>query len=62
MQDSSQIALLGLDRNELATLVESMGERPFRARQIADSVYRQRVESIEQISTLSQELRAKLAE
>jgi 23S rRNA (adenine2503-C2)-methyltransferase len=62
MQDSSQIALLGLDRNELATLVESMSERPFRARQIADSVYRQRVESIEQISTLSQELRAKLAE
>jgi 23S rRNA (adenine2503-C2)-methyltransferase len=62
MKDSSQISLLGLDRDELAALVGSMGERPYRARQIADSVYRQRVESIEQISTLSQELRAKLAE
>jgi 23S rRNA (adenine2503-C2)-methyltransferase len=62
MKDWSQIALLGLDRDELAALVGSMGERAYRARQIADSVYRQRVESIEQISTLSQELRAKLAE
>jgi 23S rRNA (adenine2503-C2)-methyltransferase len=60
MKDSSQIALLGLDREELAALVGTMSERPYRARQIADSVYRQRVESIEQISTLAQELRAKL--
>jgi 23S rRNA (adenine2503-C2)-methyltransferase len=62
MKDSSQIALLGLDRGELISLVESVGERPYRARQIAEAVYRQRVESIEQISTLSQELRAKLVE
>jgi 23S rRNA (adenine2503-C2)-methyltransferase len=62
MKDSPRIALLGLDRDELGELMASMGERPYRARQIADSVYRQRVESIEQISTLSQELRAKLVE
>src|ERR1700689_4792903 len=62
MKDSSQITLLGLDREELVSLVGSMGERPYRARQIADSVYRHRVESIEQISTLSQELRAKIME
>ncbi len=60
MKDSSQTALLGLDRDELAALVGSAGERSYRARQIAEAVYRQRVESIEQISTLSQELRAKL--
>ncbi len=62
MKNSSQIALLGLDRDELGALVGSVGERPYRARQIAEAVYRQRVESMEQISTLSQELRAKLAE
>jgi 23S rRNA (adenine2503-C2)-methyltransferase len=62
MNDVSQIALLGSDRDELKSLVESVGERPYRARQIAEAVYRQRVQSIEQISTLSQELRAKLAE
>src|SRR5208282_5154365 len=62
MKDSLQIALLGLDRDELTALVGGIGERPYRARQIADAMYRQRVESIEQISTLSQELRARLAE
>jgi len=62
MKDSLQIALLGLDRDELTALVGGIDERPYRARQIADAMYRQRVESIEQISTLSQELRAKLAE
>ena len=62
MADSSQIALLGLDRNELASLVGSVGERAYRARQIAEAVYRQRVESVADISTLSQPLRARLAE
>ncbi len=62
MTDSSQIALLGLDRDELTSLVGSVGERPYRARQIAEAVYRQRLESVAEISTLSQPLRAKLAE
>jgi 23S rRNA (adenine2503-C2)-methyltransferase len=62
MTDSSQIALLGLDRDELTALVGSVGERPYRARQIAEAVYRQRLESVAEISTLSQPLRAKLAE
>jgi len=54
--------MLGLDRDELASLVGSVGERAYRARQIAEAVYRQRVESLAEISTLSQQLRAKLAE
>ncbi len=62
MKDSSQIALLGMDRDELASLVVSVGERAYRARQIAEAVYRQRVESVQEISTLSQLLRAKLEE
>jgi len=62
MKDSSQIELLGLDRHELASLVGSVGERAYRAGQIAEAVYRQRVESVAEISTLSQQLRAKLAE
>ena len=41
---------------------EALGERGYRAKQLLEAVYRQRVESIEEISTLSQELRAKLAE
>ncbi len=62
MEDLSQRALLGLDRAELASLVESLGEPSYRAKQLLEAVYRQRVESIEQISTLSQQLRETLAE
>jgi 23S rRNA (adenine2503-C2)-methyltransferase len=62
MSDISQIMLLGMDRSELAALVERVGEPGYRAQQLLDAVYRQRVESLEQISTLPQQLRAKLAE
>jgi 23S rRNA (adenine2503-C2)-methyltransferase len=58
----SQNVILGLDRSELESLVESMGESTYRAKQLAEAVYRQRVESIEQISTLSQQLQSKLAD
>jgi 23S rRNA (adenine2503-C2)-methyltransferase len=61
MSDSSQIALLGMDRAELASLVESAGEAGYRTKQIAEAIYRQRVESIEQISTLPSEFRGKLS-
>src|ERR1035438_1938459 len=57
MADLSQISLLGLDRAELASLVDNLGEPAYRARQFVEAVYRQRVESIEEISTLSQQLR-----
>jgi len=62
MVDRSQNALLGLDRAELAALVESEGEPAYRAHQLLEAVYRQRVESVEQISTLPQQLRLKLGE
>jgi 23S rRNA (adenine2503-C2)-methyltransferase len=62
MADLSQISLLGLDRTELALLVDNLGEPAYRATQFVEAVYRQRVESIEEISTLSQQLRLTLAE
>jgi 23S rRNA (adenine2503-C2)-methyltransferase len=62
MAEVSQISLLGLDRAELASLVDSLGEPAYRAKQVAEAVYRQRVESVEEVSTLSRELRGKLAE
>ena len=51
-----------MDRAELASLVDSLGEPAYRASQLLDAVYRQRVDSIENISTLPLPLRAKLAE
>ena len=62
MEGLSPISLLGLDRAELTSLVDGWGEPAYRGNQILDAVYRQRVESIDEISTLPQQLRAKLAE
>jgi 23S rRNA (adenine2503-C2)-methyltransferase len=57
MTDTS---LLGLDRGEFATLVENAGEPAYRARQLMDAIYRERVESVDQISTLPQQFRMSL--
>src|SRR3954470_1583178 len=62
MTNPLKISLLGLDRAELASLVHSIGEPIYRASQLLDAVYRQRVDSILEISTLPQQLREKLAE
>jgi 23S rRNA (adenine2503-C2)-methyltransferase len=62
MMHLPQITVLGLDRSELASLVDTLGEPAYRASQLLDAVYRQWVDSLEQISTLPQPLRAKLAE
>jgi 23S rRNA (adenine2503-C2)-methyltransferase len=62
MADFSKVVLLGLDRSELASFTEALGEPGYRAQQLRDAVYRQRVESVAEISTLSQPLRGKLAE
>ena len=60
--DPSQVGLLGKDRAEMASLVESWGEPAYRTKQLLEAVYRQRVESVDDISTLPQQLRSKLAE
>ena len=62
MGDSSQLALLGMDRAELTSLLESEGEPSFRIQQLLDAVYRQRADSIDQISTLPLGLRSRLLE
>jgi len=55
-------SLLGLNREELVSLVERIGEPSYRAQQLLDAVYRKREESIERISTLPQPLRTKLVD
>jgi 23S rRNA (adenine2503-C2)-methyltransferase len=62
MANLAQISILGQDRSEIAGLVDSMGEPAYRARQILDAVYRQRVDSIDTISTLPLEVRKELRE
>src|ERR1700724_548651 len=57
---ASHTSLLGLERDEIARFVDQAGEPAYRAQQILDAVYRQRVESAEQISTLPQRFRQDL--
>src|SRR5271156_3599274 len=55
-------SLLGMDREELSALASEAGEPSYRAKQIMQAVYRQRVESLEEISTLPLEFRERLEE
>jgi 23S rRNA (adenine2503-C2)-methyltransferase len=62
MTDKKQSTLLGLGLHELTSLVEESGQPQYRAQQLFEAIYRQRVESAEQISTLSQEFRLALVQ
>ena len=62
MTDTKQSTLLGLGLHELTLLVEESGQPQYRAQQLFEAIYRQRVESAEQISTLSREFRLALVQ
>jgi len=54
--------LVGMDRPELVSLIEAAGEPAYRATQIADAVYRQRLKSVDEIFTIPRQLRSELIE
>jgi 23S rRNA (adenine2503-C2)-methyltransferase len=62
MSEAKQSVLLGLGLQELTLLVEEAGQPSYRARQLFDALYGQRVQSAEQISTLPLDFRRSLAE
>ena len=62
MEIQPGISLLGLDRAECAELIEQSGEPAYRAQQLLDAVYRQRVGSLEAVSTLPVEFRRRLSQ
>jgi 23S rRNA (adenine2503-C2)-methyltransferase len=61
MNDPTQNHLLGFDRKELAALMDELDEPAYRAQQIFEALYRQRVTSLDQISTLPASLRRELS-
>jgi 23S rRNA (adenine2503-C2)-methyltransferase len=62
MPPTGQLELLGLDLEELTGLVQESGEPGYRARQLFDALYRQRVAGLEEILTLPAAFRASLAQ
>jgi 23S rRNA (adenine2503-C2)-methyltransferase len=53
-------ALFGSSLAELTELMQGFGQKPYRARQVWEALYKQRVASVEDMTTLSQELRQRL--
>jgi 23S rRNA (adenine2503-C2)-methyltransferase len=62
MDQVMHTSMLGLQLPELAALVEEFGQPPYRARQLFEGLYRQRVESAEEITTLPDDFRRSLLE
>src|SRR5437868_310068 len=62
MERTAQHDLLGLDLQELTRIVEGAAEPAYRARQLFEGLYRQRVGSAEDISNLPQSFRRTLVE
>jgi len=62
MSGVPQLALLGLDIQELTDLAESSGEPAYRGRQLFQAIYGDRIESPTEISTLPQSFRQLLNE
>ncbi|MCI0487656.1 MAG: 23S rRNA (adenine(2503)-C(2))-methyltransferase RlmN [Blastocatellia bacterium] len=57
-----RIELLGLTADELREFMTAMGEKPYRARQLHDSIYRRRVTSFDSMTDLPKTLRRLLDE
>src|SRR5262249_40242582 len=62
METFKSSTLLGLSSQELTTLALDSGQPAYRGQQLFDAVYRQRIEMLDQISTLPREFRERLGE
>jgi 23S rRNA (adenine2503-C2)-methyltransferase len=62
MAEDRQRVLLGLTLGELTDFAEEAGQPSYRGRQLFEALYRQRLGSAEQISTLPQEFRQRLGQ
>ena len=58
--DTPTTDILGLSFQELSALVETLGQRPYRAKQLFQALYRDRVSSLEAVSTLPKELKTQM--
>lgn len=62
MSISPANSLLGLTSEELTALVVEAGQPAYRGQQLFDALYRQRIEALDQVSTLPRDYRARLEE
>ena len=55
-------ALFGMTVGQLTEVMAGLGQKPYRARQLADALYRQRAASLDEITTLPIALRTQLSD
>ena len=60
MQERPQKELLGLDLQELTAIAVEAGQPAYRGRQLFEALYRQRVEAVDQVTTLPNSFRSEL--
>jgi 23S rRNA (adenine2503-C2)-methyltransferase len=61
MLERPQKELLGLDLQELTAIAVEAGQPAYRGRQLFEALYRQRVEAVDQVTTLPHSFRSELA-
>ncbi len=54
-------ALFGMDLAELTVVMAELGQKPYRAKQVFDALYKQRVGGLDEVTTLPVELRERMA-
>lgn len=59
---TTPVNLFGLDRTELRACFAEMGEKPFRADQVMQWIYRRTADDFEQMTNISKDLRVKMKE
>jgi 23S rRNA (adenine2503-C2)-methyltransferase len=57
-----KMSLFGMSLHQLTFLMERLGQKPYRAAQLHDALYRQRITSLDQATALPQTLRDTLAD
>jgi 23S rRNA (adenine2503-C2)-methyltransferase len=53
-------ALFGMDKGELTSVMAGFGQKPYRAQQVFDALYKQRVAGLDDVTTLPLELRERM--
>jgi 23S rRNA (adenine2503-C2)-methyltransferase len=61
MENLPSKSLLGLNLRELTDLAASTGQPAYRGQQLFDAIYRQKIEGLDEVSTLPREYRVQLA-
>src|ERR1700733_6117292 len=60
LKTSERTALFGMDKAELTSVMAGFGQKAYRAQQVFDALYKQRVAGLDEVTTLPLELRERM--